>query len=1138
MAHTIQRIISSLLAFQLAFGSSVLLYPTKVVAAETSSAQQARDAFSDDIDKFEKSLDQNGFEAPPPESKDEFLITKQKLFLSKTGREYSLSEINLELPEVIVTDQKEISVDADKQNGDLVFSITQRGQIVGRHTIGGTKAVAWTYDRELLVFLDQNGNYRAIDMGYATTQLGRSPIPVVHLLKSKINFHSYLDASGTSPKSIHLSFISRNQKPYKLIPADENGVHPLDGPEVDGQIIHAGNIAVTVKENGEDVLLEELSRNVIRTQVFTAESILGFLAARLDPEQFRTNKTVLGQVNNAPVILSDALQNLSSPEAETIASLSANVLKDLGKRAERNLLALSESSDRFQYEEWKSHFERIQSTQQRTIQEEKKGIRKVGAVLLQQIRKTLTPKAMKTIALITAGTAGSYVIMDSLHEGYGPAWAVHAVNQFYHHYVPEVLKDATYRATLIASSLSLGAFMPLLFGVGSLGAMIMKKSWGSAKVVAMASFRFSAEIGLLVTHRLAKVTRQESFLKMMRIGLNPLSRVGTESQIGKTLGLTVAISPGINSPFWNAKKFGPQAQLKSEAAKLLAAAKSRKKQLAWMLAGIVVSEDMNIDLPTLTAIASQQGLAMTAAGVAAFMESPEFEKKWEAMAYELQRGLKSLKDPALQKELETLSPEEIGRLSRFAREIATKVNSRKWVGKKWAGLRNKWKNAFAGVDRSFANFGLEEYEFLKRAEPSKFVYEQFKKQFLLDYSLAIVQMALIGDRAVLSDKQALAADANGPLHTNPGHLADMFGQVRIYGLGVPARLALVYQKAADIIESGHAPAEAKVLLGTEKSESLGKGMWAWFKGAADLSKANYGAIWLKSLVRSVKMIQAGFILNTVERMYFGGQGFSDATYALIYSMIWATWQFGWMWEPVTRGNEMYQAHLEERAKTLTNAKVQLSTAIRMDDPTAILNATIELKGLYALGKTELPENISLNLDKALDELGRMTPEEVMQLQTRFAQDSNDIARLRYALVSGDPEHIIAARIDLIDNYKRSGENIGTLLKLSSFQLLEHAIKHPPFATVPHKRVEWLTTMMGALLTTYYATTLAVETFRENVPWAEKIGEAAALSTGLYFAAYNLPRVIQGTKKQITRLKKGICALYSEGRLPPSDAWEP
>jgi hypothetical protein len=1107
-----RHFLPSLLILQMTFG--------QFITVQSAHAQPQSDIVSELENSNENDL--------PEKSKDAFLLTKQKLTTySKGETSYDLSALDLNLPEVAVTDlAKEVKLEIES-DGSLSFVRVNGDQTIARHNLAQVKPLAMARDQELLIILDQSGAYRAIDMGYAKTALFRSPMPVIHLLDSKVDRLKLSHAQ--------LNFLKREQTPFDAT-SEMDGVFPID----QNRVMRAGNLMVTIESAGSRHLLEELSRSVIRTQVYTAETLISFLAMRLVPDQFAIEISKLNELDQAAKQLTDVSTEVDPFVKAAIQAIPEDALLALEGRATSNLSRSDERVDQFSFQEWQSQYQTLSkkvSSEEAMSAAANSSKKRFSPRAM--IYRYLTPKAMKTMALLTAGGAAAYGASQLLGEN-GPAWAVHLTNEVYENYIPAVLKDATYRATLLKSSIALTSFIPLIWGIGFLGSKKSAQGWKPIKMLAAMGMKVYAAIQLPFYHRLASMTKQDSFLKAMRLGLNPLQKIAAESPIGKQLQLKTDIFPAVNNPRWNSAS-GDQSALKAAATQALVQQKERSTTLSWMLAAMVVSEDAKVDPATIALLADQAGsggLAMTEEAMAKYLESPEFRQKWQQVATELQRELNRLKDPALLTEIEKISPDELGRLYKTAKETQSKIQTRGKVAKSLAVLRGRWQTASSAIAQGFASFGIRENEFLRNAEPSDFVVDQFWRQFLVDYALAVGQMGLVGARADLHDPQALAANEHGPLWTNPGHFADMFGQVRIYGISVPSNMALTYQKAAEVIEGTYAPVEDQSLLGVQKSEGFFKGVAEWAKGTTNLTQADYGAYFVKKLVRNLKTIQAGFLLNTIERVAIGGQHVSDASMAFIYMTIWSTWQYGWLWEPVNRGNQMYGEKIDARSKALTEIKTALASAIRLDDPLQIAAQTEALKEIYDDSPVNLPSKLSGSIDEMFSLLENMDLTRIQALNLSVRQNRSQVDELRQAIVSGDLAQIKVARTQLMKNYQAAGaesESLGLMMKLNAVSLLEFALETPPYAVKAHAGVDWFTTLLGAVSTTYYATALSVDTFRENISWGEKIGETAILSAGLYAGTYYGPRLwTRWVRPAAKTLKEGVCNLLLSGQFRTID----
>jgi hypothetical protein len=243
-------------------------------------------------------------------------------------------------------------------------------------------------------------------------------------------------------------------------------------------------------------------------------------------------------------------------------------------------------------------------------------------------------------------------------------------------------------------------------------------------------------------------------------------------------------------------------------------------------------------------------------------------------------------------------------------------------------------------------------------------------------------------------------------------------------------------------------------------------------------------------------------MSLAARVVFGGQELSAAIPAFIYGLVWAQWQFGWLWEPINRGNQMYGDHIEERKAALAASKELISKGLRLHDERLTLKGTRALADLYT-NSEQGPVREILQTATALESsLARLKVEELAAFRTELARSTELQSNLRRALRSGDESLIREARAAM-DTYVTSlkGQNPVAETQAAGLRLLEHSLATPPYATRPLPGLEWGTTMVGAFVTTLWATSMSVMTFRTDISWTEKILEAGMWSAALYAGAY-------------------------------------
>jgi hypothetical protein len=1132
----LSRLLLAPIVFQLVFGP--LSYagdnrtPLNPAPVTLESGEQLPGAMTAVISELQAS--QEG--SLPQGTRDAFHLTHQRLEITDKNAIYDLSSLNLNLPSIVPPDfDRDVKLEIDPQSRALSFALYSKGKIIARHFLPDTLKVATvTRDKELAIIVSTRGEIFAMDMGYARSQIFSTPLPVIRLVDSGLR--------GKTLENLQAKFLTRGLMPVSADKVGEGAIIPLDR-NADGSIDTNGTVTA-----GDLVLFNDtvdgrklqglLDRSVIKTQLYTAEAVIATLAFQVAPiEEPATVLPALSAFMKDAAVQSESVtasKSLSPAVREALASIPEAAFNSLITRANLNNADHLRSRDIFTIQEWKDGFGDLKAEADRLLEAEKSFDAKKKEELRERMlqgnfgdewrhlaqslshasraeheaaipkslfHRFMTSRAMKILATVTMGGAAIYGIDSVQFGGQGAAWAVHMVNQVYNDYVPEVLKDKSYRITLLKSSLALSAFVPLMWAIGHLTNKIKGTTWTAKKMLATMGMRAYAVLMFPFWHRLAKLADQPNFIKSLQLGISPFTKVAADSSLGRYIGLQEDVRPGVNQPYLKDQKREATLAQKNQVLEQLATQKQRLQSLAWTLALVVASEQNDMDPATLALLIREGDQSVIEDRLQKLAEDPGFQKQWVELAREISMNLDILKQGQVIEEFDRIQIEELAGYYKMAKSVAVAAKSRGKVRAVLARLRVKWHSAASTSLSKLARFGVAEHEFLKAAEPSDFVVSQFWKQFVTDYLLSVGQIAVVGDRAKLSDRQALAAEEGRLLWTNPGHRYDMIDQVRIYGINVPARMSLVYQTLQPVTDSSYDPIENISLQGVEKTEGVFKGVTSWIIGAGNVHEANYGGIFMKSLSRTFKTIQANLIMSLTARMVFGGQAFGAALPAFAYGVIWGTWQYGWLWEPINRGNQMYAERLDGLKAKLANAKEKVSKGLRLNNETVTLEGTRELMELYTKSDPVL-EDTSTMIEHLEMALANLTPEQIKAFRAEVKQATDLQMQLRRALRTGDENSMAQARAAAQTFANDTGKlNTLALVQLSAIRLLEHSLKTPPYAVRPLPSIEWITTGVGAFVTTLWATSMSVMTFRPDVPWSEKLIEAGLLSVGLYAATY-------------------------------------
>jgi hypothetical protein len=1004
----------------------------------------------------------------PKTHRDVFNVTQQKL--NDGQRDYSLSDVNLEVPFSQINDfSKDVKVSTSEDG--LTFEMTYQNRKL-RHTLPQFHPVSWTFDKEMMILANPDGKIYAIDLALAKNLLFKGPLPVFKV--------------GTLPSylldnpELKLAFVKRSMD----LPTKDH-VQAMVPQDRQGEVYHAGDLLIYTEENGQKTRVGLLDRGVLTTHLSTAQGILATLA-------FQTSLKEEHESLLKPII---KLQSELGPKTPRNSAIVKDAFRALGHQAAIQLLAQAQfnaQSKNIKVDQFTAAEAQDSLQAEPASAPAKKSFKQISQSIFQPIFKP------RTLAILAAATVGGYYAMDSVEVQKALAWSVYIVNELYDQYMPAVVKDSAYRITLLKSSVALSAFVPLLLGVGAVYNAVIKSSERAQKGIAAMSFRIYGAISLPFWHRIVSAMRQETFMKSLKEGVNPFMKVSQESFLGQSVGLTKDQRVGLNPVMGKSRNevISKNSQILSHMVK----SKSQLKVLTWKLALLAASEQTGYDPGTLTLALTENNMSTV---LEKLSQDKDLQTKWTQLAQEFQITIMKMKKGLITEDVSKISQEELNEIYQLAVKTSQQIESRGKLAAFGKKLSMGYHRFVSSMMRSSAQFGISEYEFLKNSQPNDFVTNQMWQQFVTDYLLTVYQVAVIGDRANLSRPHDLAAMEDGLLYTSPGHIFDMINQVSIYGLVLPAQLGLLFQKQTQVREDSYAPIEDTSLVGASKKDGFGKGLWTWTKGATNLYQAKYSDLMLKDLVKKMRTIQAGFLITLVGRMAFGHQGFTDASLAYLFTSIWGTWQFGWIWRPITKGTQMLDAEYSERSENFKNAKTLLGQGLRVENPQDIYEGYKKLAAMYDVEDTSLPPEIRIlvkNAGTVINPDSFYWKEKGTLTQLALTQ------RLQKAISSGDVQELESvstqiARIYRLDEYQGSRNQ-------DALELLIHALKNPPYATQYNHGVEWFTTMIAAVTTTYLGTSLIVDTFQTNISWGSKIGEATLLSAGIYTSLYFGQKMIE------------------------------
>lgn len=1071
---------------------------------------------------------------PPEKIKDSFHLVDQWVLKRQSDgsfREYHLMDLSQDPPTIVPPDfNRDIRLSFDTDKGHLNFEFIRNGEIEAIHQIRGISPVLYAKDRELLVFLTKDQKAHAMDMAYIKTDVFKSVLPVVDLTSIPLNL--------SQPELLKAAFFKRALKPIGTIETSPNALVPMDlNPD---EIRHKAGDFVVYRTNpdGSRVRELQLDRSTILADIAAAEAVLvgEVLALAPNPELEHLTGMLNSVLNSVEAKKGDSITNESEDlwTKSFISRISPQSVQSLISRAQRNQLGSTELRDEFTLREWVSHFETLAKQNQKTSSSQVniEEIENFGAIQseimrtlgvsgnekitpLSVLRSALHSKGIRMVAAVTAlaGGTGAAAYAVGLHQTPEAAalgaWIVYALNHLYENSIPEVLKDPKYRWTLLKSTIALSTFPVILWFAGKMTAIAQKRDWPGFKVIAAASFQVYAFTFLPVYNWIAKLTKQDNFLKAMRFGVNPFTEVSPDSALGKNFGLNESVRPAIRTSAASSER-------NTSLLKAMLDQKNRVRALTWQLALMVVSQRYRIDPGTL-ALLMEHGPHYNSAQLNKIGTDPHFQKAWEELAEELHLTLSSRPEFSLTEDLSKIDPSELANYYRIAESTAKEMRKRTTLDAFWSRMRVQWSQLSEKLMTGIGDFGLSEYKNLHGWEPNqKDVVNPFVQQFLIDYYFTVFQMAVVGARADLSRPKELAAEYDHPsvlnLWTNRVHLADMVDQVRVYGLSLPATLALTFQRTVPVVETSYHPIEGTTLRGQLKKQGFWTSLVDWTKGATNLAEAQYGKTFKRDLFKRFRTIQAGIVMIIfLQRMIFGGQGFVDASIAYIYTFAWGMWGYGWIWPIMNRGNQVYRDRVDGADEKLKQAKTLLGRGLRLQNMDDFKAGFENLSQLWAESSEQLPQQLKTWVETSLELMNQAPPQELDQFQAQNREFARATDKIRDGIILGSPSMIEDGKNQLQSIILKDGQldpsQRGIILQLSGADLLQYSMKHPPVATQPNSTMELMSNVVGSFVSTYLYTTMAVISFSSETNWGIVLPTTIGMSVGLYLGIFQLQKTI-------------------------------
>lgn len=928
-------------------------------------------------------LSQNGIPQPPPsvaaflddlqngrigsrpaKDADSFHLTNQDIEIYDHGqtRRYDLNKSNVEIPLVAFTSLKIVY---DSKTGDLMLDAYrgldkngENGILVARQTLRGVDVATSAQDAELFQFVDSKMNLHAIDLGLVALQVFKSPIPIFQNLwqpTPEVEAQLALRAPGAQLTS---GFLTRGTKPLNLLPA------VLTPHDETGKVrLNAGDFYVA---NGSDAVAI-FARETTYSQILRGYKTLQWQAALLSTDtevQLKVEKMIdemQGEFDRQEL----ALQNEKmSPQARfIIGSLNQNSIKSLENRAgstatlkknafdsfttadwittytEISANAPKDATDKANEEQW---FKLINKVNEKTVAAAKAEAlvpeKEANVSKIKGIRKAVfSGTALKALGiLLTAAAAGfpyAYDHFEALNQIKVIAWSYDAL-------FPAVLKDAVYRTPLLLSLVSLAAIWPEAVGFSALvgktlNAMAEKvKSEVSRKAIYIKdlarnwghlnnwqrinSFGMRLYAWMILPYwrvLIQHIAQQKTFFSAVNSGLNPLEKLLADSEIGKKLGLTEDQRIGLNQVFGSKKAEKIALNMQIQSAKW----EENKKldSIALLVAATLVAEKHKMDPAMLMLLGKDSSDGLELNKISELLDTHEKKAEWQMLSHLLIKQMSGLKKSSIV--VDNHMKQLIEQYYQAGEKIAKKVDEMSDLREKIERFRMSFSSQLSNKLIGAANFAVQDHEFLKTVYTDEFVSDQVKKEFTIDHLMVVGIIGLYRERADLSHPEHLAADPHGFLWTSRAHWFDIFQNTFAHFFLSGAQMALVYQKVKPQVAANYAPIEDYQFESKARQQGIASASKDWM-GVFNPIKSDLGGIITKRFLKRFTTMTAGITMMIALRYGVFNQDMATAWVAWTFNFITAQWFFGWIWDPVQRGNQMEGEHIEEMTAKLKSAR--------------------------------------------------------------------------------------------------------------------------------------------------------------------------------------------------------------------------
>lgn len=1096
---------------------------TSFYSIKAHAQQSSNESSKVEINPLELGISQienNSLVNEPNQKFDLFHLANQRIEIYN-GQEaptiYNLNEYQIELPTLAYT---QLKVFYNNETSELIVEATRgannegkNGTLVARHIIANMKLKTWANDAELVVLFDQEGKLNVVDKNYIIEQAFKAPIPVFQNLW-KMSAGALQDLNNSK---FEASFLTRGTNPEILGNSNALTVIPLDHEQK--PYLNAGDIYIeAVDSANKKTTIGVFSREVVYEKIIQDYKILSYMAALTNGQTETLNQveSILKEIESksAQLKISEYKEQMNPLFKQVLSQFRQDQLSVLMKRKDDVVEMKSRAFDPLtDTADWSKDFQEILDKAKKEqadlesmaseneaeknwfqLLEKQKAneIIEKKQTRLQKFTATLKKGfSLKTLGVLFSVSTVAYLSLPFLQDAHIIQEQIKGISWFYQNAYPDILKDATYRVPLLLSTVSLMALWPEAVALSALAGKAFKqmaakisdsdnskwaktirdlaRQWGDLN-----NWQRINSLGMRIYAYLIYpywrvivdlVLRQKTFFTALENGLNPFEKILKDSPLGKKLGLVQNQRIGLNSVIAGAQKIEQQSYQNLKLQSALKEQKNQTEKMAWTLATAIAAEKYQIDPATLMLLAEEKDISIES--IESIFKSEEKKTKWKLLANEINITLTEMNSGL---NLNELSKEDMQELYLKISTVSNKIMQMGSVRQKINTLNNQFKSGAKKFVKSAMMIGKSDFKFLKSVYTSEFVSKQVQQEFTVDHAMVVGIVAFYGDRANLSKPDQLAADADGFLWTSKAHWYDVFLNTFAHFFMSGSSMALIFQKPKAQRAENYRPKEHYVYSVADREQGLASATYRWIKDVANPLKADLGGIMIKRFFKRFTTFTAGLTMSVGLRtaIYSSQLGvtkaFLLAKSAWLFNFFAAQWFYGWIWDPVQRGNQLESERFSENKEKLKEAQFKLSRG-------NLTEGLSEMMALYINENSRDLLAVQKQVLAASPELNQFAVKKVTNQESIYF---GLIINLANALNEQDQSKVDEAKETLMSYLnKENSENRDELKKLSAQNLLKFSITNPPIYTTQNKILSWITTTIGAVGSTVLAIPLSV-----------------------------------------------------------------